>query len=215
MSTPLHERTAPGLHSHLVPLVLRLVPPPASALDLGTGTGAWAQRLAHQGYRVQAVDRDPSAFAADAKVTKGDLNDHFAESLGERFDLITATGVIEHLESPRHFLRECAKLLNDGGKLVITTPNLESAAGRLRFIVTGEWRHFGRNQNFSDPTHITPIHSFLFERIAADVGLRVTHHETYDAQVTSRGATRVIAKLLRPVMRNVHRGDNHIFVLER
>lgn len=215
MSTPLYERSAPGLHSHLLPLIVGLVPPPVSVLDLGAGTGAWAQRLALQGYRVQAMERDPSAFAADVAVTKADLNDAFAETVGARFDLITATEVIEHLENPRHFLRECAKLLEERGRLVITTPNLESAAGRLRFVLTGEWRHFGRNQNFSDPTHITPIHSSLFERIAADAGLRITHHETYDAQVTSRTTTRVVARLLRPVMRNVHGGDNHIFILQK
>jgi 2-polyprenyl-3-methyl-5-hydroxy-6-metoxy-1,4-benzoquinol methylase len=214
MST-LYERTAPGLHSYLLSRILRLTPPPASVLDLGAGTGAWARRLALQGYRVQAVERDPSAFAADVAVAKADLNGNFAETLGERFDLITATEVIEHLENPRHFLRECVKLLDQRGKLVITTPNLESAAGRLRFALTGEWRHFGCNEKFNDSTHITPIHSLLFERIASDAELRITHHETYDAHVTSRGTTRIVSTLLRSIMRNVHDGDNHIFMLQK
>jgi len=215
VSQPLHERTAPGLHEHLFRIIAEVVPPPATALDLGAGTGAWALRLSNAGYCVRAVERDPAQFTPNIPVLQADVDHDFAATVSERFDLITAVEVIEHLENPRHLLRECAKLLADKGKLVITTPNVESSAGRLRFVITGEWRHFGRDTAFSDPTHITPIHSFLFERMAADAGLRITHHETYDAQVTSRGSTRLIGKLLQPLMKNVHRGDNHIFVLER
>jgi 2-polyprenyl-3-methyl-5-hydroxy-6-metoxy-1,4-benzoquinol methylase len=216
MSAPLVERTAPGLHQHVMPLLLRIAPPPATVLDLGAGTGAWAERLVEYGYLATAVERDRSSFAAAVvPVTEADLNTNFSRLLPGRFDVITAIEVIEHLENPRQFLRECAALLIDGGRVIVTTPNVESATGRLRFMFTGELRHFGRDTRFSDGTHITPIHTLMFERIAADAGLRVVHHETYNAQVTSRASSRVLAALVRPLMRNVHGGDNHIFVLEK
>jgi 2-polyprenyl-3-methyl-5-hydroxy-6-metoxy-1,4-benzoquinol methylase len=147
-------------------------------------------------------------------VVRGDLNDEFASMFAERFDLITAIEVIEHLENPSCFLRECRMLLADGGKLIITTPNFESAAGRLRFLVTGELRQFGRDTRFNDPTHIAPVHSFVFERIVRHAGLRVVERSSYDARVTSRATTRFAAAVLRPIMKDVKAGDNHVFVLE-
>lgn len=46
--------------------------------------------------------------------------------LNEKFDLIVGAEVIEHLTSPSDFL-DCAEdHLDDGGKLVVTTPNLHS-----------------------------------------------------------------------------------------
>lgn len=43
------------------------------------------------------------------------------------FDLIVSTEVIERLENPRVVAREFARLMCLGGRLILTTPNLESA----------------------------------------------------------------------------------------
>lgn len=43
--------------------------------------------------------------------------------LPERFDIIVAGEVIEHVDSPGRFMQNCAAMLTTGGKLVITTPN--------------------------------------------------------------------------------------------
>lgn len=39
------------------------------------------------------------------------------------FDSITAGDVIEHLENPAQFLRECKRVLKNDGTLIISTPN--------------------------------------------------------------------------------------------
>ena len=46
----------PGLHGHVVEVVARHMPPPASILDLGAGSGALSQRLLDKGYAVCASD---------------------------------------------------------------------------------------------------------------------------------------------------------------
>ena len=47
------------------------------------------------------------------------------------FDCIVAGELIEHLDNPDLFLKECHRILRKNGKLIITTPNRESWWNRL------------------------------------------------------------------------------------
>ena len=212
----LAERTIPGLHATLFDLLLRLRGAPASVLDLGAGTGAWANRLAVAGYQVTALERPNAGYAGSASLVEGDLNEDFAELFGaKRFDLVTCIEVIEHVENPRHLLRNARRLLARGGMLVITTPNIESTAGRLRFLWTGELRHFGRDPRFNEPTHITPIHTLMFERAIDSVGLEVREHRYEQPMASgSRWPFQVLARVLDPLLRGSRGGNNHIYVLQ-
>ncbi|MCU0915830.1 MAG: class I SAM-dependent methyltransferase [Planctomycetes bacterium] len=60
--------------------------------------------------------------------------------LGERYDVIVAGEIIEHLPNPGQFLANMARHLTPGGTLVLTTPN-PFYVGQVRKI----WRH-GRPQ---------------------------------------------------------------------
>lgn len=52
--------------------------------------------------------------------------------LEERFDIVSALEVIEHVIDTDVFLRDCNRLLKDDGYLVLTTPNINSFRNRLR-----------------------------------------------------------------------------------
>jgi SAM-dependent methyltransferase len=49
----------------------------------------------------------------------------------ESLDLITLNNVAEHLEHPREVLREFARVLTPGGRVIIHTPNVSSYAVRI------------------------------------------------------------------------------------
>jgi cyclopropane fatty-acyl-phospholipid synthase-like methyltransferase len=51
------------------------------------------------------------------------LHDITVSPLSEKFDLIVAGEVIEHLGNPGAFFSSAAKMLKPGGSLVLTTPN--------------------------------------------------------------------------------------------
>lgn len=53
------------------------------------------------------------------------------------FDVVYAIEVIEHLEGHANFIREAARVLRPGGRLVLTTPNLHRLSSRWRFAMTG------------------------------------------------------------------------------
>jgi SAM-dependent methyltransferase len=184
-------------------------------LDLGAGTGAWSNRLFDAGYQVISLERAGAGYAGSAPLVTADLNEDFASQLGsQRFEVVTCIEVIEHLENPRNLLRGARRVLASGGMLLVTTPNIESTAGRLRFLWTGELRHFGRDPVFNEPTHITPIHTLMFERALEEVGLRVLEHGYEESLASgSRWPFRVVASLLDPLLRGPRGGNTHIYVL--
>ncbi len=211
----LAERTMRGLHDAVFPLLTRYASPPARLVDLGAGTGAWAKRLVAAGSEVSAVERDVEGFGfPGVRLMKADLNDDFAHVVDGPFRVATAIEVIEHLENPRHFLRECRKLLSSDGILLVTTPNIECVPGRLRFLVNGRFRMFDRDPALNDPTHISPIQTFMFERMIAATGFSLVHHGfNNDRAQATRPSYRLLSSLVTPLLGGVKGGDIHVFVL--
>lgn len=70
------------------------------------------------------------------------------------FDLVTSSEVIEHIENPRHFVRQLTSKLKDGGIMIISTPNLDSITSILSFSMRGYHSSFGGR---AYPAHITPV----------------------------------------------------------
>lgn len=185
-------------------------------LDLGAGTGAWAKRLMEHGYQVTPVDRDSTDWGLSTELVPLDLNEDFAGTLGSAFDVVTSLEVIEHLENPRAFLRQCHRVLVSRGIALITTPNIESVAGRLRFLATGQLRGFDRDPRWNEPTHITPIQTFLFEKMCSDTGFAIEWRGfNRPTEVVRAGLRPIALGLLRPLLRGTTGGDHHIFLLRR
>ena len=207
--------TIPGLHKQVFELFTRHTSPGQRVLDLGAGQGAWAERLKRAGYEVVAVEQNREAFrVSGVPVVKADLNGDFASSVEGPFDVISAIEVIEHLENPRHLLRQVKRLLAPGGRVFITTPNVENTAARVRFLFTGEMRMFGLDPQLNDPTHITPIHTHMLTRMLRDAGLRLVEHGFNNRRATvTNPVFRVATTVLDPFVRGLKGGDCHIFVL--
>jgi 2-polyprenyl-3-methyl-5-hydroxy-6-metoxy-1,4-benzoquinol methylase len=191
--------------------------PGAKVADLGAGTGLWARRLSAEGYRVTPVDNNLADWSLDSiPLVNGDLNHEFAASLDDDFDAVTSLEVLEHLENPTLFMRESAKLLRPGGVAVFTTPNIENVAGRVRFFLSGQLRSFDRDPAWNEPTHITPIQSYLFEKMYRAAGLTlVTHGFNEPTESTRGGMKRLLLGGLRPLLGGVRGGDHHVFVLRK
>ena len=122
------------------------------AADLGSGPGAMAAHLKSMGCEVVAADLTARDFEATLPHIEIDFNQpDFAASLGHHaFGIVTAIEVIEHVESPIGFLRNIARLLARGGLAVVTTPNVDSVAARLKFLVAGKVRTM--DEHGSDPS---------------------------------------------------------------
>jgi 2-polyprenyl-3-methyl-5-hydroxy-6-metoxy-1,4-benzoquinol methylase len=210
-------KTIGGLHDAALREFTRHIKTPTNVLDLGAGTGAWAAKLVALGHNVTCVDQCPADFALEsARCEYADLNEDFSSIVKDRYSAITSIEVIEHLENPRHFLRECKNLMRDNAILLLTTPNIENVAGRIRFMFKGNFRMFDRDEKLNDPTHISPIQTYMFEKMARDIGLRILFHGTGDPnrEISTRLSS-LICFLTAPFLSDVKAGDNHIFVLAK
>ncbi|MET0270449.1 MAG: bifunctional 2-polyprenyl-6-hydroxyphenol methylase/3-demethylubiquinol 3-O-methyltransferase UbiG [Sphingomonas sp.] len=113
------------------------------ALDVGCGAGLLAEPLARLGANVTALDAAPESIAVARVHAEGqglsiDYRAAGVETLGdERFDLVTAMEVIEHVVDPAAFTRALARVLGPGGLLIVSTPN-RTALSRLAMISLAE-----------------------------------------------------------------------------
>ncbi len=103
-------------------------------LDLPAGFGNTALALREIGFDVTAADLLPDHCQIDC--VKADM----AKPLpfgDATFDYMLCQEGIEHIEAPLAFLRECARVLEVGGKLLITTPNVLHLSARWSYFRTG------------------------------------------------------------------------------
>jgi SAM-dependent methyltransferase len=152
------------------------------ALDLGAGRGELSRRLATRGYEVTAVERYTAQFAAPVTLVEADIDRRLPFD-DASFDVVMAIEVLEHLENPRAFLREIARVLRPGAMAVVSTPNLTSVLSRMLFGACGQWDlFFNHRLRLRDPYsdlvhgHITPVPKWLLAHHARDAGLEVRRH---------------------------------------
>ena len=124
---PLAQRAASDLAGRCVDWLTRTVahcPPPASALELGCAHGAFVYLLKLAGYRAAGLDMSPTVNAMARQrfgidVHRGPLEQ---AAITDRFDLIAAFDLLEHLALPRATLAACLRQLEPGGSLLLQTP---------------------------------------------------------------------------------------------
>lgn len=114
------------------------------ALDVGCGAGLLTEPLARLAAAATGLDAAAENIAAAQLHAEGqglpiDYRHGGVEMLGadERFDLVCAMEVIEHVSDPATFVTGLARALAPGGLLLLSTPN-RTPLSRLVLIGLGE-----------------------------------------------------------------------------
>lgn len=132
----------------MVRRALAAVPPGAELLEVGTGQGAIATRLAER-FDYTGVEADPESHATTAARLAGRgrlLHADYADlGPGERFDVVCAFEVLEHLEDDRAALEAWHALLRPGGLLLVSTPMHQHRFGPWDVMV-GHYRRYSRHE---------------------------------------------------------------------
>jgi SAM-dependent methyltransferase len=103
-------------------------------LDVGCGNGRFLGEMRSLGWDVVGVEPDPQAAAVAREnqgvpVVEGMLEDAAFEPAS--FDAVHLSHVVEHVYDPVSLLTECRRVLRPGGRLVLTTPNLDGLGHRV------------------------------------------------------------------------------------
>lgn len=164
---------APGLHELAFERLAATLPPSdaVQVLELGAGGGAMSLRLADHGYRVTASDLFANSFTPREQIpfVELDLNQDFAARLARRFSAVIALELVEHLENPHHFFRQCRQLLEPGGHLLISTPNLANPVSQAMFLRQGVFQWF-RDTDYREEGHIMPLAPVVLRRCWQEAG---------------------------------------------
>jgi 2-polyprenyl-3-methyl-5-hydroxy-6-metoxy-1,4-benzoquinol methylase len=115
--------------------------PPGRLLDVGCSCGYFLEVAASEGYDVHGVEFSRRAIAAahpdiGPRIQFGCLESLSRDGEAERFDVITAFDLIEHLERPLDFLVQARASLAAGGVLVLSTPD---AGHWLAALMRSHW----------------------------------------------------------------------------
>lgn len=97
-------------------------------LDIGTGTGYFADTMVRRGWKVEAIEKSPQArefakahFNLDVKPESA-----LKEFAPDSFDVITLWHVMEHLEHLNEVWGRLRELLTEKGVLIVAVPNCSS-----------------------------------------------------------------------------------------
>jgi SAM-dependent methyltransferase len=183
----LPERTEDALLLH------RLLPPGASILDLGCGTGRLAEPLARFGHPVTGVDNEPAMTAA-LRLATGVTAEITTLELGTRFDAVLLMSYFidtADTELVDAILRTVRRHLRDDGAVVVerhapgwvdgvtestreadgirfTLTDLERAGDVLTATIRYEFDGLSAEQRFS----VWDLDDERLDRLAAAAGLR-------------------------------------------
>ncbi len=99
----------------------------AKVLEVGSGLGYFTHALNKAGYKAVGLEYSETAtnFANSFfgnNYTQGTIED-YAKNNKEKYDVVVATEVIEHVENPVSFIGAFLEVLKPGGVIIITTPN--------------------------------------------------------------------------------------------
>ncbi len=151
--------------------LLSAVRPGDHALDLGSGAGDFTAVLAHAGATVIGAEVAEAALTR-ARASHPQLDFRLVPMDGRlpfednRFDLVWASEVIEHVADTARWLSEVRRVLTPGGRLLLTTPS----HGRLRVALGGVerfWPPLGDHLHLYTRTSLrTVLEEFAFAEIS-------------------------------------------------
>lgn len=153
MSQHIPENTSKNTHNVVAQLLLE-DESCKKVLDIPSGAGAFTNRLLQQHIEVHSADIENIMMVENPNFRAADMNKRLPYE-DNTFCAVVCIDGIEHIERPFDFVRECHRVLRDGGQLIISTPNIHALRSRWRWFLTG---HHNKCKSPLDEVNVTPLH---------------------------------------------------------
>lgn len=136
----------------------------SNVLDLGTGSGAFLEAIYRDGYKnIYACDIDnyidPKIRTIPKEFQSIDINFGKLKWPDGFFKVVTAWEVFEHLENPHAATGEIFRILDAGGFLILSMPNIFHIVSKLIFLKQGLFPRWNETNN-----HISIFPHGVFEK---------------------------------------------------
>jgi len=138
----------------------------AKILDVPCGSGAFARHLTAQGAESVGMDIVPADRYKPVVVADMNCPFPFAD---DSFDIVLSIEGIEHIHSAFHLLQECYRILKSGGKLILSTPNIQNIRSRIKFLLRGTFFWFDPYEA-ANIGHVNVVPYFLLKQILRESG---------------------------------------------
>lgn len=115
--------------------------------------------------KIYSVGLEKSDFIIDLNKDKWDISG--------TYDTVLAAEIIEHIQNPTQFLKNCSKLLKKGGRMIVATPNATS----LIYLKNPKWCvNYVRKYN-EDNSHIHTFTSGMISYLIEREGIKNIEYE--------------------------------------
>ncbi len=160
--------------------ILDKIPDGSKVLDVGCACGdLGAYLFYHKHCSVYGLEYDKESIAAAngtnayMHVEQTDLNtlEDIPESIPKPFDRIIFGDVLEHLNNPEQVLRRFIPLLSNGGRVVISLPNITHGSITLQLL---ENKFTYGDSGILDKTHVRFFTRESIASLTASLGLKIS-----------------------------------------
>jgi len=165
--------------------------------DVGAGHGEVSSIISSQlpksaGTAIDIGER-PKGIPDAVEYIPKDLNKGgWASSIAQKFDLVFAVAVWEHVVNPAQFAAESLSLVAEGGKLILITPDNGSLAAK---VLGKRWPYFEPGEHLSIPTRAGAI--ACLHRAAVKSGLDEKHVSIAARRLSVGYSIRYVLQVLR------------------
>ena len=153
----------------------------AKILELGVGDAALTRKLAEAGAVVDAVEIDQQAALLAKpycrRVLIADVNSIERAGLTEKYDIVVAADVLEHLVNPELVLSRLKRCIKKGGLLIVSLPNIANIYVRLNLLLG---RYPEARRGILDETHLHAFTLATMRRLLGKTGW-IIEEETVSA----------------------------------
>jgi 2-polyprenyl-3-methyl-5-hydroxy-6-metoxy-1,4-benzoquinol methylase len=186
--------------------VAHLLPPTVKkVLDVGCCFGGFGALLESRGIETWGIEPDPTyAATAEGRMTKV-IRGFFpgAAPSDEKFDCVTFNDVLEHMVDPAEALATTRDLLDPGGWVLASIPNIRHITVLFNLIVKGRWDY--TDTGILDRTHLRFFTKATMRELFEATGFRVE-------SITPLATTRLTTPKLRAMRVLGHRKEQFLVV---